>query len=53
MREAVVLMGDSRWCEFDIFLLCFAHNLVPWCAFLVLCSPKMWYNKCVQIRGFN
>ena len=39
-------------CEFDNFLMCFARNLVLSCAFLVLSSPKAWYNKCVQTRGF-
>ena len=49
LRERGVRMGHSRYHEFDQFLLCFARNLVPSCAFFVLSSPKAWSNKCVQM----
>ena len=52
-REPAVGMGDSRYREFHKFLLCFARNLVPLCAFLVLSSAKVRSNKCVRIRGFK
>ena len=53
LREPAVRIGDSRYRESHNFLLCFACNLVPSCAFFVLSSPKAWSNKCVQIGGFK
>ena len=46
-------MGHLRYRQFDNILLCFARNLVPPCVFLVLSSPKAWYNKCLQAKGLS
>ena len=47
------MLYPSRYGEFHQFVLCFARNLVPCCVFLVLSSPKVRSNKCVQIRGLK
>ena len=51
--KPAVGMEDSRHTDCNNLLLCFARNVVPMCVFHVLSSPKAWYNKSVQIRGFK
>ena len=52
-REPAISIRDSRYRKFHLFLLYFARDLVPSCAFVVLSSPEVRSNKCVQIRGLK